>query len=303
MLWVASKHYISNPPFSFIIHSQSLSSLFSDAQQLIRNAHAQRELPVKQRRITRETTRQGVSGKMSNKIVPQIYRQIIDDVMASIEADFEEYGMEEEVLQTLQAKWEAKLLETRVADFNRAPGAGPSGSAADIDDSPPADSRTSTASSPPKTAAAGPSSRAAQGYPPSGAGPSGGGLAIPGRPMAQPPIQGWSGQEIQIKQDPDDVLRMRGGAPSEELVDVKPEPNAAGLLPGDEIIDSDLDDSDDELKDADDEEGEGDTDIVFCTYDKVQRVKNKWKTTFKDGMVHINGRDYLFAKCTGEFEW
>lgn len=102
--------------------------------------------------------------------------------------------------------------------------------------------------------------------------------------MAQPPIQGWSGQEIQIKQDPDDVLRMRGGAvsrrtssreafaesqPSEELVDVKPEPNAAGLLPGDEIIDSDLDDSDDELKDADDEEGEGDTDIVFCTYDKV----------------------------------
>lgn len=32
---------------------------------------------------------------------------------------------------------------------------------------------------------------------------------------------------------------------------------------------------------------------------QVQRVKNKWKTTFKDGMVHINGRDYLFAKCTG----
>lgn len=47
-------------------------------------------------------------------------------------------------------------------------------------------------------------------------------------------------------------------------------------------------------------------------------MKNKWKTTFKDGMIHINGRDYLFAKCTGcvvahtlksaqltvrEFEW
>ena len=104
------------------------------------------------------------------------------------------------------------------------------------------------------------------------------------------------------------------------------------MLPGDEVIDSDLDDSDDELKDDGDEE-EGDVDIVFCVYDKVscakwkidesahnqvQRVKNKWKTTFKDGMIHINGRDYLFAKCTGcvvartlksaqltvrEFEW
>ena len=53
------------------------------------------------------------------------------------------------------------------------------------------------------------------------------------------------------------------------LDDIKPEPNAAGLLPGDEIIDSDLDDSDDELKDEADEEGEGEVDIVFCTYDKV----------------------------------
>jgi len=45
------------------------------------------------------------------------------------------------------------------------------------------------------------------------------------------------------------------------------------------------------------------SDIVFCTYDKVARVKNKWKCILKDGMIHINGKDYLFAKCTGEFEW
>lgn len=55
----------------------------------------------------------------------------------------------------------------------------------------------------------------------------------------------------------------------EDMVSVKPEPNAAGLLPGDEIIDSDLDDSDDEQRDDADEEGEGDLDIVFCTYEKV----------------------------------
>jgi len=69
-----------------------------------------------------------------------------------------------------------------------------------------------------------------------------------------------------------------------------------------EAINSDLDDSDTEGEE-DDEEAAGETDIVFCTYDKVARVKNKWKCTLKDGMIHVNGKDYLFAKCTGEFEW
>ena len=28
-------------------------------------------------------------------------------------------------------------------------------------------------------------------------------------------------------------------------------------------------------------------------------MKNKWKCVLKDGMIHIKGKDYLFAKCTG----
>ncbi|KIJ61288.1 hypothetical protein HYDPIDRAFT_177056 [Hydnomerulius pinastri MD-312] len=72
---------------------------------------------------------------------------------------------------------------------------------------------------------------------------------------------------------------------------------------GDEAINSDLDDSDTEGEEEAEEGGQGETDIVFCTYDKVGRVKNKWKCILKDGMIHINGKDYLFAKCTGEFEW
>lgn len=70
-----------------------------------------------------------------------------------------------------------------------------------------------------------------------------------------------------------------------------------------EAINSDLDDSDTEAEEDAEEGGQGETDIVFCTYDKVGRVKNKWKCLLKDGMIHINGKDYLFAKCTGEFEW
>ncbi|PPQ88446.1 hypothetical protein CVT25_011572, partial [Psilocybe cyanescens] len=66
-----------------------------------------------------------------------------------------------------------------------------------------------------------------------------------------------------------------------------------------EAINSDLDDSDTENEDEDEDGAAGETDIVFCTYDKVARVKNKWKCVLKDGMIHINGKDYLFAKCTG----
>jgi transcription initiation factor TFIIA large subunit len=86
-----------------------------------------------------------------------------------------------------------------------------------------------------------------------------------------------------------------------------PQPSQASgssTQPGDsEAINSDLDDSDTGDEEDADEGGAGESDIVFCTYDKVARVKNKWKCILKDGMIHVNGKDYLFAKCTGEFEW
>jgi len=82
------------------------------------------------------------------------------------------------------------------------------------------------------------------------------------------------------------------------------QPSQSSSRPDDsEAINSDLDDSDSEEEEEAQEEGPGDGDIVFCTYDKVARVKNKWKCILKDGMIHVNGKDYLFAKCTGEFEW
>ncbi|WVQ73485.1 hypothetical protein IAR50_003057 [Cryptococcus sp. DSM 104548] len=198
--------------------------------------------------------------------------------------------MEEDVLQNLQAKWEAKLLETRVADF-----------AQTGDGSPNTQRHKAELHSPPP----GPSHHQQDMYPfprP--------GLAqhVAGGPTSVPNIYtngGVQHQEVRVKPEPryegdEDVLRLRGGAAEDGN---KPEPNAAGLLPGDDVIDSDLDDSDDENRGDVEAEDEDDVDIVFCVYDKVQRVKNKWKTVFKDGMIHLNGKDYLFAKCNGEFEW
>ncbi|KAJ7916973.1 hypothetical protein B0H13DRAFT_1996052 [Mycena leptocephala] len=40
---------------------------------------------------------------MSNKVVPPIYRTVIDDVIASVRPAFEEFGVPEDVLQELQS--------------------------------------------------------------------------------------------------------------------------------------------------------------------------------------------------------
>ena len=62
-------------------------------------------------------------------------------------------------------------------------------------------------------------------------------------------------------------------------------------------INSDLDESNSE-----DEEVET-SNIILCQYEKVWRVKNKWKCIFKDGIMNVNGKDYLFNRANGEFEW
>ncbi|CRK31467.1 hypothetical protein BN1723_000673, partial [Verticillium longisporum] len=69
-----------------------------------------------------------------------------------------------------------------------------------------------------------------------------------------------------------------------------------------DAINSDLDDSDDE-KDDDEVDDEGLGHIMLCMYDKVQRVKNKWKCVLKDGVLTVNGKEYVFHKATGEYEW
>lgn len=67
-------------------------------------------------------------------------------------------------------------------------------------------------------------------------------------------------------------------------------------------INSDLDDDlDSEKSDDDDAEQEGR--IMLCLYDKVQRVKNKWKCSLKEGIANIEGRDFVFQRATGESEW
>ncbi|KAK2627428.1 hypothetical protein QTJ16_003394 [Diplocarpon rosae] len=80
-----------------------------------------------------------------------------------------------------------------------------------------------------------------------------------------------------------------------------------------DAINSDLDDPDDGLNEEE-EDDESMGHIMLCMYDKVQRVKNKWyavhvllllflKCVMKDGVLTVNGKEYVFHKASGEYEW
>merc|ERR1712034_44885 len=43
--------------------------------------------------------------------------------------------------------------------------------------------------------------------------------------------------------------------------------------------------------------------VVVCQYDKISRARNKWKLQLKDGVMNLNGRDYVFQKAHGEVDW
>lgn len=74
-----------------------------------------------------------------------------------------------------------------------------------------------------------------------------------------------------------------------------------------EEVNSELDDSDDDYLNTDDDtednNNEENGNIILCQYEKVVRVKNKWKWVLKDGVVSCNGKDYCFKKATGESDW
>lgn len=206
-----------------------------------------------------------------------MYRSIIDDVVNNVRQDFEEMGIEKEVLEELQRSWEAKIVATQVAEFEGAPAL------------PPAKSRSSKKQESKNEVKTEDDDANGQNYRSNGADQH---RAKVARGDGSTDVadgaadgKGQDGVAGSVKAEDDDAA---AGQKRKRISD-------------DDEIGSDLDDSDDEDLDGG-VDGDND-DMVLCLYDKVQRVKNKWKCVLKDGVASIDGRDYLFAKCNGEFEW
>uniref|UniRef100_A0A5B7A6R8 Transcription initiation factor IIA large subunit n=1 Tax=Davidia involucrata TaxID=16924 RepID=A0A5B7A6R8_DAVIN len=73
---------------------------------------------------------------------------------------------------------------------------------------------------------------------------------------------------------------------------------------GDDDDDEPLNENDDDdLDDVDQGEDLNTHHLVLAQFDKVTRTKSRWKCTLKDGIMHINNKDILFNKATGEFDF
>lgn len=62
--------------------------------------------------------------------------------------------------------------------------------------------------------------------------------------------------------------------------------------------------SEDDVSDADGTEDSFETDnVIVCQFDKITRARNRWKFHLKDGIMNLNGEDYVFQKANGDAEW
>ena len=72
--------------------------------------------------------------------------------------------------------------------------------------------------------------------------------------------------------------------------------------PNEDTIGSDLDDSEEE-GDINADVEDDNMPLMLCLYEKVHRTKNKWRATMNHGIVCIDGREWVFEKGNGEYEW
>lgn len=63
---------------------------------------------------------------------------------------------------------------------------------------------------------------------------------------------------------------------------------------------SDLDDPTDSVNEMD---GDAIRDLILCQYEKVHRVRARWRCILRAGIVHLGRRDYCFSKANTDFDW
>lgn len=60
--------------------------------------------------------------------------------------------------------------------------------------------------------------------------------------------------------------------------------------------------SDDDITDEDAEDLDTEN-TILCQYERVMRRANRWRFVLKNGIIQINGQDYVFSKMCGTTEW
>ncbi|KAJ3154933.1 hypothetical protein HDU86_004452 [Geranomyces michiganensis] len=244
---------------------------------------------------------------------PEVYTHVINEVCDAMSATFAETGVGQNVLAELRQVWKQKISHARVAQFEFVEEY--EGQYQPYDDGGnetyyPADGVDQSASF---AAAANLVALAAASATTAGVGKlpqedGAGDEQIIDPALSEPADPGLSQREIDALVH---KLWMKKRAAGEQGSIRPRKPNRIGQHDGvdDDDDEDDEDDNDDgginsDLDDDDSEDGTYDPQhLILCQYEKVNRVKNKWKCALKDGIITVNGRDYVFNKANGEFEW
>lgn len=236
-----------------------------------------------------------------------LYKSVVEDVIQKVRVDFVNMGVDEQVLIDLQSLWEQKLVESGSLGGAEYPVLGrdygasagfyfynPTGGPPDGDNNAggpmmvdPRQIGSSNAAYPlhfvPSSYYPGPGMSSVFGTPGTGTGTGTGGASAAPRP---PP----SSQHLQSK--PSSIGQFDGAADAGN-------PNHSA--DGDELgssLDDDSETSVDLLSSTSPTEN-----ILLCQYEKVARTKNKYRCTFRLGILHVGGREYAFHKATADYQW
>lgn len=107
-----------------------------------------------------------------------------------------------------------------------------------------------------------------------------------------------TGPPVGDDDDDDDESDLEGNDVGEGLDDDDDEDGTEEGKEDPNPLCSDDDVSDDEPAELFDTEN-----VVVCQYDKISRTKNKWRFVLKSGVMHLEGRDYVFSKAAGDADW
>lgn len=232
---------------------------------------------------------------MSNLEASKVYENVLEAVINDVRQEFEDSGVDEQTLQDLKRIWQMKLSESKAAKFTWDP-ENPV-SASHLDDGSRNGLNTNNVNEFPH-----------------GISGSGDKASTLNGELIDSSINNGSADivsnggldmqdsEIKPKEEIEFSLEDPDGEISKQLKLQAKQAKKSALLETDEI-NSDLDDSDDDYINMDVEDEGTDVNMMLCLYEKVLRVKNKWKCNLKEGLVTIDHKDYAFQKAQGESEW
>lgn len=259
--------------------------------------------------------------------VPKLYQSVIDDVVTNVREAFLDDGIDEQILQELKHLWESKLKQSKAVDTGKPETMGMF-------------AQHQIRTQQPQTVV---TQHAQQGQVEMQLplfNQSTGQIEISGAAAAQSAIPGiFPGGTVTLQtangpmqfiiQAPPgttgNMVAMHGGVVNMtshiNQVDGPQDSSSEDDDADDDGDDDDDDDRDDEENDddqgqeeeplcSDDDISDGDpaelfdTDnVVVCQFDKINRAKNKWKFYLKDGIMNLNGKDFVFQKCNGDADW